>query len=197
MKRRVLSMLLAASMTLQLMSGAVFATGTESSESTGATGSAESAPAVLFGGTCGDDLTWTITSDGLLTISGTGAMYDYDDENRKLAPWSENADLVGRVDRIVVKEGVTTLGSYAFSRMRNADSVSLPEGLTSLGDYAFKECDDLFYVTLPSTVTELGESLFYNCDCLVHICCMAFYFFLQSLEIQMGKMNNRKKINEK
>ena len=73
---------------------------------------AEEAEEVLASGDCGDDLTWTLTDDGVLTISGTGDMWDfeYNYEDGGNAPW---AGYITQVRRLVVSEGVTSLGREA------------------------------------------------------------------------------------
>ena len=68
-------------------------------------------------GTCGDNLTWTLDENGLLTISGTGEMADYTWTER--APWDANRELI---NKIAVEDGVTVIGAYAF-----CESVNLTE----------------------------------------------------------------------
>ena len=124
-------------------------------------------------GTCGENLTWTLDADGKLTISGTGAMYDYDTE-----PFWDYRD---QIKIIVIEEGVTTLcheafsssavtsvslpstlesiGMYAFSYCKALTKIDLPEGLKTIGGSAFHGCDSLETLTIPSTVTELGSPL--------------------------------------
>ena len=103
---------------------------------------------VLDSGVCGDDLTWELTADSTLTISGTGDMYDFTWE--ELAPWnSYSYDLI---TSIVVEDGVTSIGDLAFFQTASVESVTLPEGLTSVGEYAFYN-SHITAVTLPSTLT--------------------------------------------
>ena len=110
-------------------------------------------------GTCGDNLTWTLSDDGILTISGTGPMYDYGYSG---GPW-------GRFTSVVVEEGVTTIGACAFYRNNLLSSISLPEGLISIGGYAFYCCEALEEIKLPSTLTSIGHSSFYRCNGLEHV----------------------------
>ncbi|MBR6050441.1 MAG: leucine-rich repeat protein, partial [Clostridia bacterium] len=91
-------------------------------------------------GKCGENLTWTLDGN-TLTISGTGAMYDYENsfEDAALnAPWRSIAD--AQIRTIVVDEGVTYIGSYAFTQMGLVTSVTLPDSLEGLGYGAFWGC---------------------------------------------------------
>ena len=107
------------------------------------------------GGACGADLTWELR-DGVLTISGTGAMYDYED-----APWAEYRD---QINAIVVEDGVTTVGNNAFYECKNVTSVSLPEGLKRIGIAAFAYCEKLENISIPGSVDTIDKSAF--CECL-------------------------------
>ena len=85
----------------------------------------------LYSGSCGDNLTWTFKSEtGVLTISGTGAIFYY--ENR--TPWR---DLGESIKQVVINEGVTALGHYDFIGCSNLTSVSIPETVTSLSSWSF------------------------------------------------------------
>ncbi|MBQ5712799.1 MAG: hypothetical protein IIV61_09365, partial [Oscillospiraceae bacterium] len=103
-------------------------------------------------GPCGDDLTYTLDSDGLLTISGTGPMWDYERSTvnyylYSTAPWGKSS-----ITSLQIDPGVSAIGQYAFFGPADIDryatkstlsSVSLPEGLLSIGDFAFGYCDKL------------------------------------------------------
>ena len=117
-------------------------------------------------GACGDNVTWKLTSDGTLTISGKGATYDFLDENyNRNAPWSTDA-LRPTVKKVVVNKGVTYLGTCAFTNCTNLTSVSLPTGLQELGADVFMDCSKLTSVTIPSGVTSVSGDLFYGCTAL-------------------------------
>ena len=101
---------------------------------------------------CGDDLEWSV-SGGVLTISGTGPMYDYTVDG---TPW---ARYNGEITRIHVSEGVTGIGDYAFSGSA-ASEVSLPESLLELGEEVFFDCPNLQQLHLPAGARSLsGDSL--------------------------------------
>ena len=110
-------------------------------------------------GSCGTSVTWTLDDQGVLTIEGMGAMNNY--ENEKFAPWRANS-IEGQIKQVVIKDGVTTIGNYAFQYCENMTSVTIPSTVTSIGADAFYQCSGLTSVTIPSTVTELKEFAFYR-----------------------------------
>ena len=111
----------------------------------------------------GANVTWKLTSDGTLTISGTGEMADYEWEG---TPWY---DLRSQVKTIIIKRGVTSIGSYGFSNCNALTSVMIPSGVTDIGAYAFSGCKALSSVTIPSSVEGIGYSLFSDCDMLTDV----------------------------
>ncbi|MBO4676201.1 MAG: leucine-rich repeat protein, partial [Oscillospiraceae bacterium] len=120
---------------------------------------------VVASGDCGADgnnLTWTLDSDGVLTISGTGAMADY---NGNARPW---ADYMSAITSVVLEDGVTSIGRYGFCDCSGLTSVTIPEGITVIGNYAFYCCNSLKDVAIPSTVSEIGLSTF-STQMTVHI----------------------------
>ena len=138
-------------------------------------------------GTCGPNLRWHLTDNGVLTISGKGKMEDYSFSNR--APWGDSRK---KVKRIIIGDGVTTIGWFAFSgcsaltsvtipnsvttiRFRAFSgcyaltSVTIPNSVTTIGDRAFEGCSALTSVTIPNSVTTIGEAAFYHCSALTSI----------------------------
>nr|MCR4710053.1 leucine-rich repeat protein [Clostridiales bacterium] len=109
-------------------------------------------------GECGDNLTWSLDSNGTLTISGTGPMYDYDSWGD--APWYGQS---GNIKKVVVESGVTTIGNYAFGGLSYVTYAEIPEGITSIGDWAFYSCSKLNDLTLPKTVRSIGNDAFDQC----------------------------------
>ena len=100
--------------------------------------------AVIFGGTTGK-LTWTLTEDGVLTITGEGPMPDYrDGGTSETPPWYPH---VNRISSLTIGEGVTRIGDYAFMLCSFVTKVVIPESVTSMGDWAFKGCSSLATVT--------------------------------------------------
>ena len=108
------------------------------------------------GGTCGENLTWNLNG-GVLIISGTGKMDDYDDKN-SLPPWYRK-----KVTSAVLEEGITDIGDWAFCYCSSLTSIILPEGVTSIGDDAFYDCTSLTSITLPEGLISIGNSAFYEC----------------------------------
>ena len=113
-------------------------------------------------GECGDSLIWTISDAGVLTIAGSGEMWDWSPA-RGLAPWSEHS-----IVSVVIMDGVTSIGSFAFYSC-GLTSVSIPESVTSIGGYAFELCSGLTAVTIPKSVTDFGRSIFSDCEDLKEI----------------------------
>lgn len=113
-------------------------------------------------GTCGDDLTWTLDSDGVLTVSGSGEMWDYSMSSR--IPWYR-----GNISSIVIENGVTNIGDYAFWNCRALTSVTIPDSVTSVGNSAFQNCTSLSSITIPAGVTSIGDSAFEGCENLTGI----------------------------
>ena len=119
-------------------------------------------------GTCGDNLTWTLDENGLLTISGTGSMTDflYDYASAVHASWYIHRDAITQV---VIDNGVTTIGNYAFYQCRNLTSVTIPESVISIGNNAFTSCWSLSGIAIPDGVTSIGECAFSGCSGLTSI----------------------------
>lgn len=100
--------------------------------------------AVIFGGTTGK-LTWTLTEDGVLTITGEGPMPDYrDGGTSETPPWYPH---VNRISSLTIGEGVTRIGDYAFMLCSFVTEVVIPESVTSMGDWAFSYCSALITVS--------------------------------------------------
>ena len=115
-------------------------------------------------GTCGENLTWTFDdSTDTLTISGTGAMYDYDIDNR---PWESYED---SIKTVVINSGVTSIGDYVFYRCTSIIHVTIPDSIATIGEYAFFNCDSLINVPIPDSVTTIGHAAFFSCDSLTSV----------------------------
>ena len=120
-----------------------------------------SAAEVTDSGSCGENLTWTLNTDGLLTISGTGEMKDYIN-----APWN---GLVDKINCVVIRNGVTSIGDGAFKGCTGLTSVTIPDSVTSIGNGAFDSCTRLTSITIPDSVTSIGDSAFHGCTGLTSI----------------------------
>ena len=115
---------------------------------------------IVDSGTCGAEVTWTLDSDGVLTISGSGYMCDYGSSG---APWH------GRVKSAVIAEGVTSIGWCAFYDCASLTSVTIPDSVTRIGSYAFYDCRSLTSVTIPDSVTSIGGDTFRYCTALTSV----------------------------
>ncbi|MGM9537398.1 MAG: leucine-rich repeat protein [Candidatus Onthomonas sp.] len=112
-------------------------------------------------GSCGEQVSWKLSTGGVLEISGSGSMVEnYDMEQ---TPWYA---LSQSITRAQVGEGVTHLSGYTFQGCTALEEVSLPESLTSMGRYAFFDCEVLQKVNLPQGLTEIPERAFYRCPAL-------------------------------
>ena len=123
---------------------------------------AESAAA---SGICGENLTWTLDAAGTLTVSGTGAMKNYNYMGAP-APWYQSRD---SIKAVVVESGVTTIGRYAFYDCSSLTGITLPEGVTSIGVYSFYDCRSLASITIPESVTIIGNGAFSGCSSLTDV----------------------------
>ena len=123
---------------------------------------------------------WVVTTDSVLTISGSGAMADYEQE--KDAPWYEHRHAVKSIvvgnevtaigkrafshcinmTSVVIGNSVATIGNSAFYHCRNLQSVTVPESVTTIGDFAFVLCGNLTKAVIPESV-EVPESAFQGC----------------------------------
>ena len=130
---------------------------------------------IVASGTCGAEgnessVTWSLDSDGTLTISGTGAMADYelveDYSIYYTTPWHDT-DNDGRyqnsnIKKVVVEEGVTHIGNSAFKDFTELTSISIPNTVKSIGYGSVSYCNKLTSLVIPDSVTSIGEKAFYD-----------------------------------
>ena len=115
-------------------------------------------------GWCGDGVTYSyVESTHTLTISGTGAMWDYNNDNQ---PWYGFS-----ITNVVIGEGVTSIGDDAFFVYPSLLSVEIPASVTSIGGSAFYNCTGLTSVSFAtgSQLASIGNYAFYNCTNLASI----------------------------
>lgn len=121
-------------------------------------------------GTCGENLAWKVENE-TLTISGTGKMDDYIEPYEPAsgtllhAPWLAYSD---SIREIVIEEGVTSIGKYAFMSLWQVTSVSLPDSLVSIGESAFN-CCGISEIRIPDSVAEIQTNTFALCGSLERI----------------------------
>ena len=142
---------------------------------------------VVKGGTRGGH-TWVILENGDLIWSGEGDMLgfaDYIERYEDTTTWTNDENLKELIKRVIIREGVTSVGKLMFYFLKNLEEVCLPEGLVTIGeeaftgcsftkinypstlttikDEAFSWCDGSFSVEIPDTVTSMGKEVFYAC----------------------------------
>ena len=102
-------------------------------------------------------LSWSVDDNGVLTISGNTPMDNYFSEPQaRTAPWGKD------VTAVVIKDGVKSIGNYAFYNCQKLKSITIPDSVTCIGDWAFEGCISLTTITLPDSITEIGYGAFYN-----------------------------------
>ena len=123
---------------------------------------------VIASGTCGENLTWTLDGNGVLTISGTGKMeeYSFKYDNPEAPFWITSPwffyGKIGNIRKVIICEGVTSVGSYAFYACSNIEDVSISNTVLSVGDYAFGDINKLSIIKIPKSVQTIGYLAFYG-----------------------------------
>lgn len=169
MKKRFVSLLLAISMIFSLMPVSAVTAFAES-ENGGEVTTVDSGYCGAENG--GKNLSWTLDNNGVLTISGSGAMKDYTwDENVRLDWYVNHKD---DIHSVVLDDKITHIGDYAFDGCTNIKSVrytsytgnagvALPESVTTIGVHAFSDTGVTGTLKLPEHLTEIDSSAFYHC----------------------------------
>lgn len=108
-------------------------------------------------GKCGDNVKWTFDAKtGELYIYGTGPMYS----DPSIKQWEKKKS---QVKTVIIGEGVTSIGDYAFNLHSRITSVSIPQTVTIIGENAFYGCNNLEQITLPDNITQIGDDAFRWC----------------------------------
>ena len=152
---KILSLVLCLTMVLGVFAVVPFSAGAaeadvaETGESSGTTG----------------DCTWTLDDNGVLTISGNGAMADYVGMYDKILPipWGRS------ITKVIIEDGVTIIGACAFYDCTGLTSVDIPDSVTRIGMFAFLGCTGLTNVDIPDSVTSIGTDAFYDCAGLTSV----------------------------
>lgn len=114
-------------------------------------------------GSCGTNVTWTLTHDGILTISGEGAITNSSYCNQGI-----------EIKEVIIQDNITSICSSAFDNCGNLEKITLPETLTAIEGSAFSGCSNLTRIDLPDNVTSLRTDnyyysyAFYNYDGLIY-----------------------------
>jgi hypothetical protein len=115
------------------------------------------------------DCKWTLTGttgNYTLTISGTGAMADYDPGAGYGVPWYSYRE---EIKTLVIEQGVSVIGNYAFSGCDGLPSVVIPNSVVTIGDWAFYESNSLPSVVIPNSVASIGYGAFSYCSGLTSV----------------------------
>ena len=107
------------------------------------------------------NITWRLTKDGTLYISGQGDMPDYGWDK---IPWRDFS-----INKVVVQKGITSIASCAFAYCSSLSSIEIPEGVTSIGNSAFSGCSSLSSIKIPEGVTSIEGNAFEGCSSLSSI----------------------------
>ena len=122
--------------------------------------SAQAQGTTVASGNCGaqgNNLTWVLTSDSVLTISGSGAMADY----TYSSPWYSSYR--HSIKEVVIGDSVTSIGNYAFYQCPNIISVTIPNSVITIGNYAFRNNNNLVTAIIPNSVITIGNYAFSGC----------------------------------
>ena len=121
---------------------------------------------IIDSGSCGEEgenIVWKLDNKGVLIIDGNGKIKNYKDET--CSPWTSRKDIV----EIIVENGITRIGSWAFYKCENLTCVTIPSSVKEIENGAFAECSGLETITIPQGIENIGESVFYGCKELKEI----------------------------
>ena len=114
----------------------------------------------IVGSGTSSNMNWNLNGNGVLTITGTGKMPNYGSSDQ---PWYKYKE---DIRRVIVGEGITSVGNQAFYQYNNISKVTIPSTVTKIGSSAFSGCTSLIDVSIPKTVTTIGDYSFQNCTSL-------------------------------
>ena len=126
---------------------------------------------IVDSGTCGSSLTWTLDSEGTLTIAGTGTMRNFSSSTGSTYYYGSYAwgSRRNAIKNVVIGDSVTSIGDSAFRDCTSLESVTIGDSVTSIGIEAFRDCTALTNVTIPDSMTILGDYVFNNCSSLTSV----------------------------
>ena len=147
----------------------------------------EESAAVVASGSCGTDVQWSLDEKGVLRLSGTGRMTDY--QNATEVPWEEMRNQITRVQfddaitnigncafyacsnltEVITPKALSEVGKYSFAICTSLVSIDLPNGTKRIGEHAFTMDSALKSITIPSSVLGIGTEAFYNCERLTKV----------------------------
>ena len=164
--KKALVVLMAVMMVFTMMPSMAWADDTE------AGGNESSASGIIDRGDCGaasnedgaESVKWELSTDGTLTISGTGAMENYKSASKR--PWHANKE---QIQKVCIENGVTSVAKHAFNGCTNLQNVTLGNSIVSIGSSAFRNCSSLTAISLPETLTNIGGMAFMGCIALKEV----------------------------
>ncbi len=112
-------------------------------------------------GRCGDSITWALDDSGNLTLSGSGEMWDYNENDLPFRSL--------RIKTVTIGDGITSIGNSAFQGCSGLTELTLPNSITSIWEGAFCGCSGLTEQTLPNSVKNIGNSAFEGCSGLTEL----------------------------
>jgi len=118
----------------------------------------------IASGAVTEHLSWILSGEGVLTITGKGEMPDFNHDTP--SPWKDH---LLQIKTIIIEEGVTSLGESSFEGCCNAESVVLPDTLTALDSYCFQNCESLKSIVLPAGITSIPANSFSGCSALTAV----------------------------
>lgn len=107
-------------------------------------------------------ISWSLTDEGVLTITGKGEMEDFNAKEKK--DWRKITEI--KIKDVIISEGITSIGDYAFYKCTSIEKVTLPKSLKEIGQFAFSGCNYIKEIAVPAKVTTIGEGAFYGCGAL-------------------------------
>ena len=110
------------------------------------------------------NITWRLYSDGTMIVSGIGAIASYGTDNRP--HWYDQKD---RIHCVIVENGVTAVGDYAFASLPHLSSVVLSDSVTTIGNRAFSGCHALWDISLSDALITIGSHAFYDCRAMTEV----------------------------
>lgn len=122
---------------------------------------------IISSGECGENAEWVLYKDGTLVISGSGEMYDYQWFNNKITTdWYNDRKYIKKIQ---VKEGITSIGDYAFAGCENLKNITVSDSVQLIGRFAFYNCYNLKNITVPDSIQSICDCAFYDCISLKKI----------------------------
>lgn len=114
----------------------------------------------------GENLTWKLTSDGTLTISGTGEMEDWSGVVESIVPWR---NYVLQISKVIFEGNIISIGDVAFDKCVNLVNITIPDTVSSIGQMTFRDCTGLATMVIPDKVIAVEYQAFRRCENLTSI----------------------------